>query len=118
MKSLKFFLIATIFVAVVQNSAFAMNTEPLEIVNETGKVIMSLYAVPVQKKTWGNDLVGNGVMNQGDFRSIHYDSSYALYKIKVEFADGTTFTNKEVNLLNIWRLSIMRDGTFSENVRG
>lgn len=115
---LRVFLPVAFLVAIIQSSAFAGIPEPLEIVNETGQPIMSLYAVPVQKKTWGNDLVGSGVMNQGDRRSINYDSSYALYKIKIEFADGTTFTHKDVNLLNTWRLSIMRDGSFSVNTRG
>lgn len=118
MKTLKIFLSAIFFVAAVQSSAFAGMTEPLEIVNETGKTIMSLYAVPVQKNGWGNDLVGSGVMNQGDRRSINYDSSYARYKIKIEFADGNSFTVKDVDLINTWRLSILRDGTFSKNARG
>jgi len=111
------FLLTAIIFAAVQTPTFAL-PEPLEIVNETGQPIISLYAVPMQKKDWGNDLVGSGIMNQGDHRSINYDSSYARYKIKVEFADGASFTVKDVDLLNTWRLSIMRDGTFSKNARG
>ena len=115
---LKIFLLTAFIFVSTQSSVLAGITEPLEIVNETGKTIISLYVVPVQKKDWGNDLVGSGVMNQGDRRSIHYDSSYAQYKIKVEFVDGTTITRKDINLLDTWRLSIMRDGTFSRNARG
>lgn len=117
---LKIFLLAAFIVAATQSSAFAL-PEPLEIVNETGQPIMSLYVVPVQKSGWGNDLVGSGVMNQGDRRAITYDSDFALYKIKVEFADGTSFTRKDVDLLNTWRLGIRYDGTnfvFDRNARG
>lgn len=114
---LKIFLLATFIVAAVQSTTLAL-PEPLEIVNETGQPIMSLYVVPMQKKDWGNDLVGSGVMNQGDRRSIHYDSEFALYKIKVEFADGKTITRNNVDLLNTWRLSIRRDGSFDKNTRG
>ena len=110
-------MLTAFIIVAAQTSAFAL-PEPLEIVNETGQPIMSLYAVPVQKKDWGNDLVGSGIMNQGDRRSITYDSSFALYKIKVEFADGTSFTRKDIDLLDTWRLSIMRDGSFSKNARG
>ena len=118
---LKIFLLAALFIVSAQSSAFAGITEPLEIVNETGQTIMSLYFVPIQKKDWGNDLVGSGVMNQGDRRSINYDNEYARYKIKVEFADGTTLTAGNINLIDVWRLSIMKNGSsleFSKNARG
>lgn len=113
-------VLTAFLIVAAQSSAFAL-PEPLEIVNETGQPIMSLYVVPVQKSGWGNDLVGSGVMNQGDKRSITYDSDFANYKIKVEFADGTSFTRKDIDLLNTWRLGIRYDGTnfvFDRNARG
>lgn len=116
------FLLAALIVAATQISTSAAGiTEPLELVNETGQPIMSLYFVPIQKKNWGNDLVGSGVMNQGDRRSIHYDTEYTHYKVKVEFADGTSLTAKDVDLLDVWRLSINRVGAalrFDKNTRG
>lgn len=116
---LKIFLLAAFVITSAQSPTLAAGiTEPLEIVNETGQTIISLYAVPIQKKDWGNDLVGSGVMNQGDRRSIHYNTEYAHYKIKVEFADGKSFVIKDVDLINMWRLSIKRDGTFDRNTRG
>ena len=114
----KVFILAAFLIVTAQGSASAEITEPLEIVNETGKPIMSLYCVPMQKKGWGNDLDGSGVMNPGDKLSIHYDTSFHIYKIKVEFADGTEFTRKGVDLLDTWRLSIERDGSFYRNTRG
>ena len=112
------FVLAAFLVAAVQTPTLAEITEPLEIVNETGKTIMSLYFVPIQKKNWGNDLVGSGVTNQSDKRSIHYDAAYRIYKIKVEFADGTSFTRKDIDLLDVWRLSIKSDGSYNKNARG
>ena len=116
---LRVFLIAALFVMAAQASTFAAGlTEPLELVNETGQPIMSLYFVPVQKKSWGNDLVGSGVMNQGDRRSINYDSAYTLYKIRIEFADGKIVTRKDVDVFDAWRLGIRSDGTCDKNARG
>lgn len=116
---LRTFLLATLIVAAAQTSTFAQTlTEPLELVNETGQPIMSLYFVPVQKKSWGNDLVGSGVMNQGDRRAIHYDLAFTRYKIKIEFADGTTVTNKDIDVFDAWRLGIRRDGSCDKNARG
>ena len=116
---LRTLLLTAFIVAAAQSSAFAGVTEPLEIVNETGKTIISLYAVPMRKNGWGNDLVGSGVMNQGDKRSIQYDTSYARYKIKVEFADNTrTFVWYDIDLIDTWRLSIMPKGSFTKNARG
>ena len=115
---LKIFVLAAFFVATIQTPTSAGITEPLEIVNETGKTILSLYVVPIQKKGWGNDLVGSGVMNQGDRRSIHYDTDFTRYKIKIEFADGATLTRNDVDLLDTWRLSLKRDGSCDKNARG
>ena len=118
-KFMRTILLATLIVAATQASTFAAGlTEPLELVNETGETIMSLYFVPVQKKSWGNDLVGSGVMNQGDRRAIHYDSAFTRYKIKIEFADGTTVTRKDVDVFDAWRLGIRRDGSCDKNTRG
>lgn len=114
----KVFMLATFLIVTAQSTALAGITEPLEIVNETGRTILSLYVVPIQKKDWGNDIVGSGVMNQGDRRTINYDTGFTLYKVKVEFADGTGFTRRDIDLLNTWRLAIMRDGSFTRNARG
>ncbi len=118
---IKFFartmILAAFIVAAIQVPALAI-PEPLEIVNETGQPIISLYVVPVQKNGWGNDLVGSGIMNQGDRRTINYDSDFANYKIRVEFADGSSFTRKDIDLIDVWRLGIRRDGTFDKNARG
>ena len=112
------FVLATFLVTAIQTSTFAGITEPPEIVNETGKTILSLYAVPIQKKDWGNDLVGSGVMNQGDRRAIYYDSEYMHYKFKIEFADGKTLTLKDVDLLDTWRIGFRCDGSYDKNARG
>lgn len=118
-KFLRTLVLTALIFAATQASTFAAGlTEPLELVNETGETIMSLYFVPVQKKSWGNDLVGSGVMNQGDRRAIHYDSAFTRYKIKIEFADGTTVTRKDVDVFDAWRLGIRRDGTCDKNARG
>lgn len=115
---LKVLLLAAFLVAMIQTPTLAGITEPLEIVNETGKPILSLYAVPIQKKGWGNDLVGSGVINQGDRRSIHYDSEYMHYKFKIEFADGKKIILKDVDLLDTWRISLKLDGSYDKNARG
>ena len=118
LRFLRTFMLAALIVAAIQSSTFAGITEPLELVNETGQPIMSLYFVPVQKKSWGNDLVGSGVMNQGDRRSIDYDSAYTRYKLKIEFADGTEVTRKDIDIFDAWRLSIRQDGSCDKNARG
>lgn len=70
--------------------------------------------ISMQKNGRGNDLVGNGVMNQGDRRSINYDTQFARYKIKVEFADGSSFVRRDIELIDVWRLGIRRDGSFDK----
>ena len=116
---LKIFLLTAFIFAAVHSTTFAAGlTEPLEIVNETGQPILSLYAVPVQKVGWGNDLVGErGVMNQGESCSIHYNTEFANYKVKVIFENGSTLTFNNINLINVWRLSI-GNGKYDINTRG
>ena len=115
---LRTLLLTAILIAAIQAPTFAANTEPCEIVNETGQTILALYAVPIQRKDWGNDLVGNGVMVQGDRRLIRFTLGYNHYKIKAELEGGKVFTWKDVNLADTWRFSIRSDGTFDTNVRG
>ena len=116
-------LLATLIVAAAQTSAFAENTEPCEIVNDTDMAIAFLYAVPMQQNDWGEELVGTEIMNTGDRRSIRYDPQYARYKIKIQFAGegAETITWYDVDLLDTWRLSIIYNGSgyeFAKNARG
>ena len=120
---LRTILLATLIVAAAQTSAFAENTEPCEIVNDTDMAIAFLYAVPMQQNDWGEELVGTEIMNTGDRRSIRYDPQYSRYKIKIRFAGegAETITWYDVDLLDTWRLSIIYNGSgyeFAKNARG
>lgn len=117
------FLLAMFIVAASYTSAFAADTDPCEIVNDTDMSIAFLYAVPMQRDDWGEDLVGTEIMNCGDYRSIRYNPNNSLYKIKIQFAGegAETITWYNVDLLDTWRLSIWFNGSsyeLSANARG
>lgn len=116
-------MLAALIVTSAQNPVFAADTDPCEIVNDSDMSIAFLYAVPMYREDWGEDLVGTEIMNCGDFRSIRYSPNDSLYKIKIQLAGegGEAVTWYNVDLLDTWRLSIWHDGSefkLSKNARG
>ena len=105
------FMLAAFLVISAQSAASAEDTELLEIINDTGEPIWALYIVPVgrQDADWGNDLVGEGVMNQADRRIIYYDPAYRYYHIKFILDNKEEYILPNVDLLDAWRINIIYD---------
>lgn len=117
------FLLAALLVAATQTSAFAENSERLEIINDTSQTIQALYIVPVGQEDadWGNDIVGDGFMEQSDKRVIYYDPAYRYYHIKFILDNGEEYILPSVDLLDAWQINIWYDDMeykVSKNARG
>ena len=116
-------LLATLIVAAAQTSAFAEISERLEIFNDTPQIIRALYVVPSgqQDADWGNDIVGDGFMEQGDKRVIYYDPAYRYYHIKFILDNYEEYILPNVDLLDAWRINIWLDDIeykVNKNARG
>lgn len=88
MKSIKTFLLATIFVASLQSVAYAENSEQLEILNDTGQVIESLYIAPVGNTNWGKDFAKDSPFEVFQKKIIKYNPTIRYFKLKMTLEDG------------------------------
>ena len=116
-------LLATLIVAATQTSAFAENSERLEIFNDTPQIIRALYVVPSgqQDADWGNNIVGDGFMEPSDKRVVYYDPAYRYYHIKFILDNYEEYILPNVDLLDAWRINIWLDDIeykVSKNARG
>lgn len=77
--------------------------------NETSKSIYSLYVSAARSNTWGPDILGNGVLNSGEYTRITFPNqtsdSPCIYDVKVVFEDRTTSVNRH-NLCQIDSITV------------
>ena len=116
-------LLAAMIIATAQTSAFAEDSERLEIFNDTSQIIRALYIVPSgqQDADWGNDIVGDGFMEPSDKRVVYYDPAYRYYHIKFILDNYEEYILPNVDLLNAWRINIWLDDIeykVNKNARG
>ena len=122
-KLLRIFVLTAFIFAAVQSSAFAANTELLEVINDTGQTFRALYIVPSRQQDadWGDDIVGGGFMTQGESRIIYYDPAYRYYHIKLILENDEEYFLPNVDLFDAWRINIWCDNMefkVAKNSRG
>lgn len=91
------------------NTAQAATWKDLTILNTTGKTITEVYLVISGYETWGKDLLGESILQNGSTKKIRFDTDYSRYDFKIVFDDGKSITWKGNNALTLtgrWRLTI------------
>ena len=107
MKRLKIFLLATVIVAALQGVSCAENSEQLELLNDTGQAITSLYIAPVGNMNWGKDFAAQSPFEARQRRTVKYNPAVRYYKLKVILDDGREITwadNKRIDFAGAWRI--------------
>lgn len=119
------FVLTALIIATVQTSAFAENSERLEIVNQTGQDIKSYYLVQAGYPKWGKDRVGGKLFQNGQTRIFMYDPQFRYFKLKIVFENGRSVAwenDKKIDMLDAWRLTLYKsnDGKYryAKNSRG
>lgn len=117
------FVMAAFLVVAAQTSLSADSTEPIVVINDTGRPIKALYIVPRERQDadWDEDIAGNEDMNQGDARIFYYDPGYRYYNIKIILKNDKEYILPKVDFSDAWRMSIWHDGKkfqVSKNARG
>ena len=81
-------LVAALFGSgLVASSAFAGDAD-FTIVNKTGYTIRSIHIAPPDNKTWGNDRLGDGVLENGKARLIKFSNkAKCVQSLNVTFDD-------------------------------
>ena len=72
-------------------AALAQSEQDFTLVNGTEYVIDEVYVAPNTGKTWGPDIMGDGVLDAGASKLVKFRSgtSHCLYNMRVKWADGT-----------------------------
>ena len=107
MRLIKIFLPAMVFVALMQVTVLAANTERLELINDTGQFIESLYIAPVGNQSWGKNLVGDFPFDTYQKKIIKFNPTVRYFKIKVTLWGGREVVwddNERLDFSRAWRL--------------
>lgn len=107
MRSIKIFLVAMVFVVAAQVTALAANTERLEIINDTGQIIESLYITPVGNSNWGKDFAEETPFDAYQKKVIKYNPAIRYFKLKFTLWDGREIVwqdDKRLDFSRAWRL--------------
>lgn len=119
----KVFMLTAFLVVAAQTSVSADRSEPIVVINDTGRPIKALYIVPQgrQDADWDENIAGSEVMNQGDSRIFYYNPGYRYYNIKIILPNDKEYILPKVDFDDAWRMNIWHDGKkyqVSKNARG
>lgn len=106
----KLLIAATLFAAAHALPAFAANQD-FKLVNKTGYQIDEVYVGPVSSKSWGDDIMGSGSLNNGAAVDISFTApgNVCLWDMKVKYNDGDTAEWGNLNLCNISTINLFWD---------
>ena len=107
MRPIKIFPAALVFVVMLQVTAFAANTERLEIINDTGQFIESLYIAPVGNIDWGKDFVAEAPFDAYQKKILKYNPTIRYFKVKFTLWDGREIIwdgDNRLDFSGAWRL--------------
>ena len=87
-------LLATFVVslATLGTSARAQSEQDFTLVNGTEYDIEEVYVAGTTNKTWGKDIMGDGVLAAGKSKAVKFRSgtTNCLYNLRVKWEDGTS----------------------------
>ncbi len=90
------------------NAAIAAGRQDFRIVNSTGYDINEVYVGPVSASVWGEDVMGDQTLDDGETANIHFTgkASECMWDIKVVYDDEEEAEFRKVNLCETSVLTI------------
>jgi hypothetical protein len=100
----------TIIPAVAIAASFATTalaqSEAIRFQNNSSYVVYRIYASPVTNESWENDLLGQNVLNPGQYLDITFHNvAVCDYDVLIEFSDGVQMTDV-VNICQVGQYNI------------
>ena len=94
--------------AVAASTANARGDADFSLINKTGYAIREVYVSPSKSKTWGGDLLGKRVLDNGLNKNLRFgDSAHCQQDIMVVFDDDESeVTWEDVNLCELEKLTL------------
>ena len=99
-------LFALALTAVVPQANAAPNHDPRDfrLINASSIVFVAVYVAPSSSNDWGDDIMGQDVLNPGETVTIHFskfDGTTCYYDIKVTGPKGEEGELNQVDLCTI-----------------
>ncbi len=95
-------------------SSYAQTT--VEIVNQTGVAVYSVFASSVNHPDWGDDLLGTEVLNPGQKITITFPAGYDCsvdIKVSADPDDNDSLTFDGVDICEVSGINLKGGGNFS-----
>jgi hypothetical protein len=86
--------------------------QDFELVNDTGYELKNLYISPTTENEWGDDVLGQDVLQNGQTVKIHFPEGRGEgceWDLKVTYSDDTSHEWGKVNLCSISTVTIKYD---------
>jgi hypothetical protein len=78
------------------------------IVNSTGYVIDELYVSPNNSQSWGNDILGDGILANRQWRNITFNkrNTQCIYDVRIVFDDQSDAIWEDFDLCTIHKITL------------
>ncbi|HEY9660853.1 MAG TPA: hypothetical protein V6C65_20555, partial [Allocoleopsis sp.] len=85
-------------IAIHGTSAALADSTGFTIQNESSLTITYLFVSASGQETWGDDVLGEGVLEPGESANVYFESSdYCLYDIRAVAENGAELDDRQVN---------------------
>ena len=71
------------------------------LVNQSGRVIESLFASPSSQENWGPDRLGDNTVRSGQRHAVRLPAGECLYDLRIVFQGGDAQERRRVNACNV-----------------
>ena len=102
---------AFLFVLLAASCAFA-GAQDFVLVNKTGVEIYAVYIAPSESEDWEEDVLAVDTLPSGNSVKINFapGADVEYWDIRVEDSDGNALEWYEFNLLEISRITLLKNG--------
>ena len=101
-----------LFLMLVPN-AFGQGAQDFTLVNKTGLTISELYVGPSSSNDWGEDILGQDTLDDGDSTEIIFNprTRSAKWDLRIVDENGKAYSWYNINLLEISEITLYyKDG--------
>lgn len=90
--------------------------QDFRLVNRTGFDVREVYVSPSRRSSWGNDVLGSGMLHNGNQVPIRFkpNNNVCVYDLKVVYTDDDTAEWTEFDLCTISKITISYDAKTRE----
>ena len=75
----------------------------VNIHNNTGYTIYRFYSTNSGASKWGNDVMGNSTLANGNYMHLNFDNkyNYCKFDFRIEFQDGSSYEERAVDVCTV-----------------